>query len=213
MADIAVMDYGMGNLRSVANAVRKVAPHAEVVISQNAEEILRAERVIFPGVGAIRDCMAEIRAAGFDKVIAEIHNAKPLLAICVGMQALMSYSEENNGVECLNLFAGEVKRFPGGRAADGSQLKVPLMGWNSVRQSRPHPLWQGIADDARFYFVHSYYVQAEDEGLVAGISDYGLSFPAALASGKTFATQFHPEKSHTNGLKLLHNFVNWSGEC
>lgn len=210
---VAVMDYGMGNLRSVANAVRKVAPEAKVSISRQAEEILQADRVIFPGVGAIRDCMAEIRAAGFDQVIAEIRNTKPLLAICVGMQALLTHSEENDGVQCLDVFKGEVKLFPGGYDAQGSALKVPHMGWNTVQQTLSHPLWDGIANGARFYFVHSYYVIPEDDSLLAACSDYGVPFAAALAQDNIFATQFHPEKSHTGGLQLLQNFVHWSGEC
>lgn len=209
---VAVMDYGMGNLRSVANAVHKVAPQALVTISQNPEEILAADRVIFPGVGAMRDCMAEIKRVGFDDVIVELTKSKPLLAICVGMQALLSHSEENHGVECLNYFAGKVKLFPAAEDEQGIMLKVPHMGWNTVNQITPHPLWRNIADGSRFYFVHSYFVEPEDQALVAASSGYGETFVAALARDNVFATQFHPEKSHTNGLQLLANFVDWDGQ-
>ncbi len=212
-SSLAVMDYGMGNLRSVANAVRKVAPDVEVLVSSKPEDILAADRVIFPGVGAIRDCMAEILAAGFDQVVAEVSQSKPMLAICVGMQALLSHSAENNGVDCLGLFEGDVKLFPGGEDAQGAALKVPHMGWNTVEQTVAHPLWEGIENHARFYFVHSYYVMPDNKALLAGTSDYGVPFAAALAKDNVFATQFHPEKSHTSGLQLLHNFVQWSGEC
>ena len=211
-SSLAVMDYGMGNLRSVANAVRKVAPDVEVIVTSQPEHILQADRIIFPGVGAIRDCMAGILAAGFDQVIAEVSQSKPVLAICVGMQALLTNSEENNGVPCLNHLPGEVKLFPGGVDNNGAALKVPHMGWNTVRQGS-HPLWQGIEDDSRFYFVHSYYVMPDEVSLLAGLSDYGVPFAAALAKDNLFATQFHPEKSHTAGLQLLSNFVQWSGEC
>lgn len=210
---VAVMDYGMGNLRSVANAVRKVAPEVKVLVSRDADEIRSADRVIFPGVGAIRDCMAEIRAAGFDNLLEEVGQSKPVLAICVGMQALLSRSEENGGVECLQRFEGDVLHFPGGKGPDGQPLKVPHMGWNVVQQSMAHPLWNGIPDGTRFYFVHSYYVMPEAANLIAGRSDYGVPFAAALAKENVFATQFHPEKSHTHGLQLLRNFVDWSGEC
>lgn len=207
----------MGNLRSVANAVRKVAPDCEVHISSQPEKILQADRVIFPGVGAMRDCMKEIRAAGFDELITEISGQKPLLAICVGMQAMLNRSAENNGVECLGQFDGDVLLFPGGQRdendAQGQVLKVPHMGWNEVRQSKPHPLWQGIPDGSRFYFVHSYYVEPTQGDALAATCEYGLPFAAALARDNVFATQFHPEKSHTHGLQLLENFVNWSGEC
>lgn len=210
---LAVMDYGMGNLRSVANAVRKVAPNCDVTVSSKPEEILKADRVIFPGVGAMRDCMKEIRAAGFDQLIDEISAGKPMLAICVGMQALLTHSAENNGVDCLNTFSGDVLLFPGGEDSNGHTLKVPHMGWNEVQQTRAHPLWNGIADGSRFYFVHSYFVTSKEADYVAATCDYGVPFAAAIARGNVFGTQFHPEKSHTHGLQLLENFVNWNGEC
>ena len=219
---LAVMDYGMGNLRSVANAVRKVAPDCDVTVSSKPEDILKADRVIFPGVGAMRDCMKEIRAAGFDELIGELSANKPMLAICVGMQALLTRSAENNGVDCLNSFEGDVLLFPGGEDNNGRTLKVPHMGWNEVQQSRAHPLWNGIADGSRFYFVHSYYAASRSassahtgvaDSEVAATCDYGVPFAAAIARGNVFGTQFHPEKSHTHGLQLLENFVNWNGEC
>lgn len=206
------MDYGMGNLRSVANAVHKVAPEASVTISHDPEEILAADRVIFPGVGAMRDCMAEIKRAGFDEVIAQVSKSKPLLAICVGMQALLSHSEENDGVDCLNYFPGNVELFPPATDEHGMHLKVPHMGWNTVKQTIAHPLWRNIPDGSRFYFVHSYFVKPDDQSLIAASTDYGEPFAAAMLRDNVFATQFHPEKSHTHGLQLLANFVDWDGQ-
>ncbi|HLS99207.1 MAG: imidazole glycerol phosphate synthase subunit HisH [Porticoccaceae bacterium] len=209
---IAVIDYGMGNLHSVGKALEQVAPRAEVIVTADPAEIAEADRVVFPGVGAIRDCMAEIRRGGFDAVVTKAINEKPVLGICVGMQALMGYSEENGGVECLNVFPGTVKYFGDSlREADGTRLKVPHMGWNQVHQTIDHPMWRGISQDERFYFVHSYYVQAEGD-VTAANCHYGVTFSAALARGNLFAVQFHPEKSHTAGLQLLRNFVNWRGE-
>ena len=208
---VAVIDYGMGNLHSVASAVQHVAPAAELVVSADRELIRSCDRVIFPGVGAIRDCMTEIRRLGFDKLVPELINSgKPVLGICVGMQALMEFSEENNGVECLSQLPGRV-RFFGSELRDtrGERLKVPHMGWNQVRQTRSHALWRAIPDATRFYFVHSYHVHADDEELVAGRCHYGVEFNAAVARDNLFAVQFHPEKSHTAGLQLLRNFVEW----
>lgn len=209
---VAVMDYGMGNLRSVANALHKVAPEAEVIVTHDADKIMAADRVVFPGVGAIRDCMAEIKRLNFDAIVTEASRSKPLLAVCVGMQALMTHSEENDGVDCIGHFEGNVRHFGPAVGADGVSLKVPHMGWNTVQHEQGHPLWAGIDCGARFYFVHSYYVQPADNGIQFGISDYGLEFAAALAKDNVFATQFHPEKSHTAGLQLLKNFMNWDGE-
>lgn len=219
---IAVIDYGMGNLHSVASALQHVAPHAKVEVTADANRVLEADRVLFPGVGAIRDCMAEIRRLNFDTAMAEaIASGKPILAICVGLQALMDRSEENGGVPCLGHFAGEVKGFansPDFRrardkgAASGERLKVPHMGWNQVRQTMAHPLWQGIPDLSRFYFVHSYCVQSSDAAVIAGLCHYGIDFGAALARANVFAAQFHPEKSAEHGLQLLKNFVAWNGQ-
>ena len=212
---VAVIDYGMGNLHSVASALEHVGAD-QVVVTHDAELIRQADRVVFPGVGAMRDCMAEIRRLKCDQLLADalIQQHKPVLAICVGMQALMSHSEENGGVECLDLIPGEVRYFGSPLAdAGGERLKVPHMGWNEVRQVSEHPLWQGIEDRTRFYFVHSYYVDAAERELVAGALDYGVSADAALARDNLFAVQFHPEKSHTAGLQLLKNFLEWNGQC
>ncbi|WP_053981843.1 imidazole glycerol phosphate synthase subunit HisH [Marinagarivorans algicola] len=219
---VAIIDYGMGNLHSVASAVRHVAPRADVIVTSDSQAIAQADRVIFPGVGAIRDCVAEIKHRGFDKAVArEMASGKPVLAICVGLQALMQSSEENGGVECLSAFEGEVKGFastPGFNlicdesSHSGERLKVPHMGWNQVQQKQAHPLWHDIDDEGRFYFVHSYYVQTPQSDLVVGQSHYGHNFVAAIAQNNVFAAQFHPEKSHTNGLQLLKNFAEWDGK-
>lgn len=211
---LAVIDYGMGNLHSVASAVRKVAPQLEVVVTGDPALIRNAERVIFPGVGAIRDCMAEIRRLQLDAVVREIATDRPLLAVCVGMQAMMDRSEENGGVDGLGIFPGQVRFFGDQhRDAEGRRLKVPHMGWNQVHQRMDHPLWAGIEQDTRFYFVHSYYVHSEDESLVAAEVDYGVCIHAALARNNIFAAQFHPEKSAEAGLTLLRNFVGWNGRA
>lgn len=211
---VAVIDYGMGNLHSVASALEHVGAH-KVIVTHDPELIREADRVIFPGVGAMRDCMAEIRRLECDKLLLDVlqNRHMPVLAICVGMQALLSHSQENEGVECLGILPGEVRFFGEDlRDAEGARLKVPHMGWNRVEHSRPHPLWQGIEQGTRFYFVHSYYVDVVDRSLLAGSADYGLQFDAALARDNLFAVQFHPEKSADAGLQLLRNFLDWNGE-
>lgn len=217
-SSVAVIDYGMGNLHSVASALRKINPAAEVIITSDAPTILNADRVIFPGVGAIRDCMAEILRLGIDRVVRDvIASGKPLLAICVGMQALMQHSEENNGVDCLSILPGQVLFFGNKsfgehlRDANDEKLKVPHMGWNQVRQTMAHPLWNGIAQDSRFYFVHSFYIRCDKPELVAATAQYGVELHAALARDNLFAVQFHPEKSSDAGLQLLKNFLEWNG--
>ncbi len=211
MNAIAIIDYGMGNLHSVSKAIEHVAPDAHVTVTSDANQIREADRVVLPGVGAIRDCMAEIRRLGFDSLVQEIVGTRPLLGICVGMQALMQHSEENGGVACIGLFPGEVNFFGEHLTENGQRLKVPHMGWNQVQQKRAHPLWHGIDDDERFYFVHSYYVPVLSDYTV-GVSQYGHPLSAAVADGQTFATQFHPEKSQHAGLQLLKNFAYWQGD-
>lgn len=209
---IAIIDYGMGNLHSAAKAIEHVAPDAEVLITSDIQSIKDADRVVFPGVGAIGDCMAEIQRLGFDTLVPELVNEKPMLAICVGMQALMTHSEENNGVDCIGLIPGHVVFF-GDQLTDkdGTRLKVPHMGWNNVHQSGAHSMWQGIEQDSRFYFVHSYYVEADRATAVAGKTDYGVELISAMSMPNLFSVQFHPEKSHEMGLQLLRNFVTWNG--
>lgn len=211
---VAVIDYGMGNLHSVASALQHIAPAARVIVTSDPAQVTTADRVVFPGVGAIRDCMAEIKRLRFDELLnAQIASGKPVLSICVGMQALMQYSEENSGVEGMGVLPGQVKFFgEGHKDADGNSLKVPHMGWNQV-QHNDHPLWNGIPQNSRFYFVHSFYVRAKDRALVAATCDYGVQFDAALTRNNLFAVQFHPEKSHTSGLQLLKNFMQWNGEA
>jgi glutamine amidotransferase len=211
---VAVIDYGMGNLHSVASALSHVAPEQKVVVTADPSVVAAADRVVFPGVGAIRDCMAEIKRLGFDTLLREqIATGKPVLGICVGMQALMAHSEENGGVDCIDILPGNVRFFgENHQDAAGNHLKVPHMGWNQVHHN-DHPLWVDIAQDSRFYFVHSFYILAEDSGQVAATCDYGVSFHAALARANLFAVQFHPEKSHTAGLQLLKNFLHWDGKA
>jgi glutamine amidotransferase len=209
---VAVIDYGMGNLHSVAKALELVGDGVEVQVTSDAAVILAADRVILPGVGAIRDCVGEIKRRGFDAVVEKvIASGTPLLGICVGLQALMDHSEENNGVDCLGLLAGKVKFFGNGLVdSAGEKLKVPHMGWNEVTHSA-HPLWANIEQGCRFYFVHSYYVEAGNDQQIVGSCNYPAAFSVALAQDNVFAVQFHPEKSSTAGLTLLHNFLTWDG--
>jgi glutamine amidotransferase len=210
MSTIAIIDYGMGNLHSVASAFEHVCD-SKIIVTSDVAEIEAADRVVFPGVGAIRDCMAEIRRLGMDDVVRKAIAQKPVLAICVGMQALMDHSEENGGVDCIGLLPGQVRFFGNDLSEDGEKLKVPHMGWNQVKQN-DHPLWQGIEDNSRFYFVHSFYVKADRADEVMATCHYGLDFDVAISHGNLFAVQFHPEKSHTAGLQLLKNFASWNGE-
>jgi len=208
----AVIDYGMGNLHSAHGALQTVAPDTNVLVTSDPETILKADHVVLPGVGAIRDCMAEILAQGIDQVVAEVRKTKPLLGICVGLQAMMDRSEENGGVDCMGLFSGQVKFFGKDLHENGEHLKVPHMGWNQVQQVS-HPLWSGIADNTRFYFVHSYYVSAVNDAQIKGRGHYGVDFAAAMGEDNVFAVQFHPEKSHNAGLALLRNFLSWDGQA
>lgn len=207
MMKVAIIDYNMGNLHSVGRAVSHVAPAGtRVEITTDPDVIRHADRVVFPGQGAARDCMRELETRGMADVVREVAQTKPFLGICMGMQVLMEHSEENNGIACLGLYQGQVRYF--GRA-HRERLKIPQMGWNQVWQKTNHPLWAGIADGARFYFVHSYYVDPVDKHLVTGETDYGIRYAAALARDNVFAMQAHPEKSSADGLKLLENFMRW----
>ncbi|MDO9620626.1 MAG: imidazole glycerol phosphate synthase subunit HisH [Moraxellaceae bacterium] len=208
MTRVAVLDYGMGNLHSVAKALEKVGA-SKVIVTDKVSEIRAADRLVLPGQGAMRDCMAEMHHHGIDDVVRELINDKPLLGICVGMQALLSHSDENGGVDGLGLYAGQVKFFNDLEEVQQQRLKVPHMGWNTVAQQQSHPLWQGINNLARFYFVHSYYCVLDDPALSAGETDYGHRFSCALAKDNVFAVQFHPEKSAKDGLQLLQNFLHW----
>ncbi|MBH1961878.1 MAG: imidazole glycerol phosphate synthase subunit HisH [Rhodocyclales bacterium] len=207
---VAVVDYGMGNLRSVAKAIEHVAPHVIVQVTSNAEDIAAADRVVVPGQGAMPDCMRELAARNLREAVIRAAAEKPFLGICVGLQMLFGRAEEGN-VMGLGILPGYVPRFPASAmvASDGARLKVPHMGWNQVKQSFAHPMWQGIEDDARFYFVHSYYVEPEDPTLTAGVTNYGIAFTSAIARDNIFAVQFHPEKSAQAGLRLLENFIQW----
>ena len=207
---IAVVDYSMGNLRSVAKALEHVTKD-RVVITSSAGDILRANRVVFPGQGAARDCMKELANHDLLDVIQEAAESKPFLGICMGMQVLMDSSEENDGVDCLGLYAGKVKSFKNTIDQSKERLKIPHMGWSKIEQKTDHPLWQGIKSGSRFYFVHSYYVSPEDKSLITGQTEYGISYASAIAKNNIFAIQAHPEKSADDGLQLLKNFTQWDG--
>ncbi|WP_455379942.1 imidazole glycerol phosphate synthase subunit HisH [Acidihalobacter prosperus] len=215
MAVLAVIDYGMGNLRSVANALSHVAPPGDRVVVTSSPSVVRnADRVVFPGQGAARDCMYEITNHGLLETIFDVARNRPFLGICMGMQVLLEHSEENGGTDCLGFFPGEVRYF-GVSPHDpltGSRLKIPHMGWNQLRQFHSHPLWSGIPDQTWFYFVHSYYAEPVNSDLVVAKTSYGIEFCSALAKENVFAIQCHPEKSSQSGLRLLHNFARWDGE-
>jgi glutamine amidotransferase len=211
MSTVVVVDYGMGNLRSVAKAIEHVAPEANVRVSSDAAAIAAADRVVVPGQGAMPDCMRELSARGLREAVVRAAAEKPFLGICVGLQMLFGHAEEGN-VMGLEILPGRVPRFPDAAmvAPDGTRLKVPHMGWNQVRQAEAHPLWEGIEDDARFYFVHSYYVEPQSPEVIAGSTHYGIPFTSAIAQANIFAVQFHPEKSAQAGLRLLGNFMRWN---
>jgi glutamine amidotransferase len=210
MKKIVVVDYGMGNLRSVAQALRAVAPEADVRISGAVADIASADRIVLPGQGAMPDCMRSLRESGLQDALLAAARSKPLLGVCVGEQMLLDVSEEGN-TPGLGLLPGKVVRFQldGQLQEDGSRFKVPQMGWNQVRQSASHPMWDGIADDSYFYFVHSYYAQPALGAHTVGQTVYGAPFSCAIARDNIFATQFHPEKSAAAGLQLYRNFVLW----
>ncbi len=212
MQRIAVIDYGMGNLRSVSKALEAVSNNASVVVTSDPQTILSASHVLFPGVGAIRDCMAELKHLELEQVIKQAAQEKPFLGICLGMQALLTHSEENKGIDTLDIFSGSVKLFQPATSSNGEKLKVPHMGWNQVQQTCTHPLWKNIEQNSRFYFVHSFYAEPVHKEVIAGTSAYPDDFAAALYKDNIFAAQFHPEKSQRAGLQLLDNFVNWDGQ-
>ncbi|WP_353154173.1 imidazole glycerol phosphate synthase subunit HisH [Herminiimonas fonticola] len=211
MNKIVVVDYGMGNLRSVAQALRKVAPEADVRISGEVAEIRAADRLVLPGQGAIPDCMRSLQESGLQDALLDAARNKPLFGVCVGEQLMFDWSEEGDTAG-LGLFPGKVLKFrlDNQLQEDGSRFKVPQMGWNRVHQSLSHPLWDGIADDSYFYFVHSYYAVPTQRAHIAGETPYGALFCSAIARDNIFATQFHPEKSATAGLQLYKNFVHWN---
>ncbi|MCC6197593.1 MAG: imidazole glycerol phosphate synthase subunit HisH [Burkholderiales bacterium] len=208
---IVVVDYGMGNLRSVAKALAHVAPATRVVVSADAATIRAADRVVLPGQSAMPDCMAGLIASGLVGVVRDVLSDRPFLGICLGLQMLFEASEEGP-TSCLGAIAGRVVRFRDeAMMAGGERLKVPHMGWSPVRQVRPHPLWAGVQDGARFYFAHSFHPVPADPAVTAATVDYGAPFTCAIARANIFATQFHPEKSQRAGLRLLANFVTWDG--
>jgi imidazole glycerol-phosphate synthase subunit HisH len=220
---VAVVDYGMGNLRSVSQAVKAAAEGSgfEVVITQNPDLVKAADRIVLPGQGAMPDCMGELKASGLMESLLEAAKSKPLFGVCVGMQMLLDHSAEGDtaaGTPSLGLIAGKVLKFDLGSQtqADGSRFKVPQMGWNRVTQTKqarhqntPHPIWAGVPDQSYFYFVHSFYAQPIDKQHIAGETEYGAMFASAIAKDNLFATQFHPEKSAAQGLALYRNFLNW----
>lgn len=211
MIDIAVVDYGMGNLRSVSKALEHVAPDKSVLVTSDPKQIAAAARVVFPGQGAMPDCMRELDARGLRQAVIDASASKPFLGICIGLQLLFEHSEEGDA-DGLGILPGSVIRFVAQEMHDaaGAKLKVPHMGWNEVYQTRPHPLWQDIEDGARFYYVHSYHVVPADLAIEAGYTEYPKRFTCAVAQDNIFAVQFHPEKSHVAGLQLLSNFVRWT---
>ncbi len=209
---VAVVDYGMGNLKSVSQAVIKAAEGSgvNVVITQSADQVFAADRIVLPGQGAIRDCMRELRDSGMLEAVLDAAARKPMLGVCVGMQMLLDHSEEQD-TPGLGLIPGTVKRFhlEGRLQGDGSRFKVPQMGWNRVRQEFTHPLWAGIPDESWFYFVHSFVAAPSEVRHSAGTTEYGERFTSAVARDNIFATQFHPEKSADLGLALYRNFLHW----
>jgi len=212
MANKIVVVDGLGNLRSVAQALRAAAPEADVLISSSAADLDRADRIVLPGQGAMRDCMSSLRESGLEDALLRAARTRPIMGVCVGEQMLFEESEENEGTPGLGLLPGKVVRFQldGKLQADGSRFKVPQMGWNRVRQARPHPLWEGVEDGSYFYFVHSYYAAPGNADDVIGETDYGAPFCCAVGRDNIVATQFHPEKSAAAGLRLYRNFIHWN---
>ncbi|CAA6812525.1 MAG: Imidazole glycerol phosphate synthase amidotransferase subunit (EC [uncultured Thiotrichaceae bacterium] len=216
MSSIAIVDYGMGNLRSVSQALKHVAADGtRIEITSDRQHILNADKVVFPGQGAARDCMRSLKEYDLVDVVLQASEEKPFLGICMGMQVLMQTSAENDGVDCLGKFSGQVKRFKDAPEIANSEEKLtfPQMGWNQVFQTTDHPLWHSIDDAARFYFVHSYFVSVDDPSLSCGETEYGIRYTSAIAKDSVFAIQCHPEKSADDGLQLLKNFTQWDGKA
>jgi len=209
---IAVVDYGMGNLRSVSKALEHVAAKGQQVkVTSDPADIAAADHVVFPGQGAARDCMLELGQRGLIEPVLKAAREKPFLGICMGLQVLLSHSEENDGIDCMDMYSGDVLFFGNKIDQKENLLKIPHMGWNNVYHTQPHILWEGIEQGSRFYFVHSYYVEPYDKSLIAGETTYGINFTSAMARANVFAVQFHPEKSAADGLQLLENFARWNG--
>ena len=213
MASIGIIDYGMGNLHSLGKALERVAGSQRIEISYDPEKLLKCERLVLPGVGGVLGCMNELRRLELNDLVLEAARKLPMLGICLGMQVMLEHSKENGGVDALGLFPGQVVRFPDPVAGAAERLKVPHMGWNRVRQSKPHPLWQKIPDESWFYFVHSYHAAPDEPAHVLGTADYGQTFAAAVGRDNLAAFQFHPEKSQAAGLQLLANFAEWDGQA
>ena len=210
---IVVIDYSMGNLHSVHKALQHVSSD-KVIITADADEIANADRIVFPGQGAARDCMSELHKRELVDVVKEVSKTKPFLGVCMGMQVLLEHSVEGGGVDCIGLYEGRVEYFKehiGATDSQGNRLKIPQMGWNRVSHTQNHPMWNGIEDGSRFYFVHSYFIDPTDKSIIAGETDYGVTYPSAIAKDNVFAIQAHPEKSADDGLQLLRNFTTWDG--
>ncbi len=207
---VAVIDYGMGNLRSVAKAAEHVAPdNVRILVTNNPDEVASADAIIFPGQGAAKACMQALHDTGMIHPIQQAAQEKPFLGICMGLQVLMSHSDENQGIDCLNVIPGNVKHF---EFEENSPLKIPHMGWNQIHQEQDHALWQNIPQDSRFYFVHSYYIQPDNQAMITGTTTHGITFPSVLSHKNLFAIQAHPEKSAEHGLQLFKNFLTWNGQ-
>lgn len=210
---IGVIDYGMGNLHSLGKALERVAGSTRVLISYDPEELLDCDRLVLPGVGGVRACMCELKRLQLNEMVVEAAKKMPLLGICLGMQVLLDWSDENDGEPALGLIPGKVVRFPDPALASATgRLKVPHMGWNQVKQTQKHPLWAGVPDDSWFYFVHSYHAAPRQKADVLGTTEYMHNFASAVARDNIAAFQFHPEKSQGPGMQLLANFVNWNGK-
>ena len=213
MGTVAVIDYGMGNLHSIEKALKTASPDVNIIVTADRNVILSADHIVFPGVGAIRDCMSAIHKVGLDETIKQAAKDKPLLGICIGMQALLDHSNENGGVECLGIIPGNVIKFPSNSKDEhDNKLKIPHMGWNEVNQKNANPLFIDIAQKERFYFVHSYHAEKMDNEHISATTNYPNPFPCAIKWKNIVAVQFHPEKSQHAGLQLLKNFLNWDGQ-